>query len=244
VKFKLLYLLLFAFAVYFSFAQNRLSESITRTISVVPSDELYQWNWDHINIAYFHLVDSVIPPMISLDLTTSANNGFCIPIKKEINIISRYGVRRSGFHFGTDLKCIHGDTIYAVFDGKVRLARAYRGYGKMVGIRHYNGLETIYGHLTTMLVKINQEVKAGTPIGLAGSTGRATCTHLHFETRLLGRPFDSQRMIDFEKKQLIANVIQFDKKKKQFDFKMHVREALPEPMNVLVPISSVPVSEN
>lgn len=112
--------------------------------------------------------------------------------------LSPFGYRGRHFHAGVDIKNNLGDTIVAAFDGKVRLAKRYRGYGNLVVIRHFNGLETIYGHLSKLLVSVNQDVKAGEVIGLSGHTGRATTTHLHFETRFLGEPFDPGVFIDFE----------------------------------------------
>ena len=98
-----------------------------------------------------------------------------------------YRPRRRRAHYGLDIKVYVGDTIRAAFDGKVRVVKnqGRRGYGKYVVIRHDNGLETVYGHLSKQLVDTNQLVKAGEPIALGGNTGRSTGSHLHFETRFL-----------------------------------------------------------
>jgi len=91
-----------------------------------------------------------------------------------------------------------GDTIRAAFSGKVRVVNYERsGYGNYVVIRHYNGLETVYGHLSKQLVAANEYVKAGDPIGLGGNTGRSTGSHLHFETRLLGEAINPAFLFDF-----------------------------------------------
>jgi murein DD-endopeptidase MepM/ murein hydrolase activator NlpD len=91
-----------------------------------------------------------------------------------------------------------GDTIRAAFSGKVRVVKYDgNGYGKYVVIRHNNGLETIYGHMSKQLVHENQIVRAGTPIGLGGNTGRSTGSHLHFETRLCGVALNPALMFDF-----------------------------------------------
>ena len=123
-------------------------------------------------------------------------------------VTSSYGYRRSfrRNHYGTDIKVYVGDTIRAAFSGKVRIV-AYnrRGYGKYVVIRHHNGLETVYGHLSKQIVKEDQEVKAGEPIGLGGNTGRSTGSHLHFETRFLGHFIDPEKMIDFASQDILAD---------------------------------------
>lgn len=101
-------------------------------------------------------------------------------------------------HRGLDIKVYTGDTIVSAFDGKVRIVRYDAGgYGKYVVIRHPNGLETIYGHLSAQLVKENEEVRAGQPIGLGGSTGLSSGSHLHFETRLLGVAINPALLFDF-----------------------------------------------
>ena len=93
-----------------------------------------------------------------------------------------------------------GDPIYAAFDGKIRVVADQgrrKGYGKYVVIRHDNGLETIYGHLSKQLVIENEYVRSGQPIGLGGNTGRSTGPHLHFETRLIGQELNPELLFDF-----------------------------------------------
>ena len=122
-----------------------------------------------------------------------------IGIDSMARVTSKYGPRRRRMHKGIDLKVLKGDTIRSSFDGKVRI-KAYerRGYGYYVVIRHPNGLETIYGHLSKILVNENQIVRAGETIGLGGNTGRSTGSHLHFETRFLGQAINPAEIIDFE----------------------------------------------
>jgi murein DD-endopeptidase MepM/ murein hydrolase activator NlpD len=124
---------------------------------------------------------------------------FAMPIKHNL-ITSHFGFRKQfgRMHKGTDLKANIGDTIYASFTGKVRITKFERnGYGFYVVLRHDNGLETVYGHLSKFLVKENQYVKAGTPIALAGNTGRSTGPHLHFETRFMGIAINPEKIFDF-----------------------------------------------
>lgn len=104
--------------------------------------------------------------------------------------ISEFGPRGRSRHTGLDLKMDLGDSLFASFDGKVRFAGTYSGYGKAVLIRCYNGLELVYAHLSALSVEVNQTVNAGDLIGRAGRTGRATTVHLHLETRYKGEPFN------------------------------------------------------
>ena len=127
-------------------------------------------------------------------------------------ITSPFGPRWRRMHNGLDIKVNIGDTIVSAFDGKVRIVNfERRGYGKYVVIRHANGLETVYGHLSKQLVDENQTVKAGEPIGLGGNTGRSTGSHLHFETRLLGIAINPAYMFDFPKQDVVADTYTFRK---------------------------------
>ena len=88
-----------------------------------------------------------------------------------------------------------------------------RGYGKYVVIRHYNGLETYYGHMSAWLVNENDEVKAGDPIGLGGNTGRSTGSHLHFETRICGIALNPALMFDFRNQDVTGDSYTFRRNK-------------------------------
>ena len=113
-----------------------------------------------------------------------------------------------------DLRGFIGDTIRAAFSGKVRIVKYEpRGYGKYVVIRHYNGLETYYGHMSAWLVKENDEVKAGDPIGLGGNTGRSTGSHLHFETRICGIALNPALMFDFRNQDVTGDFYTFHRSK-------------------------------
>lgn len=130
---------------------------------------------------------------------------FCMPTDSR-KITSNYGWRGRRPHEGIDVKVYIGDTIRAAFDGKVRIVDYNgSGYGYYVVIRHPNGLETLYGHLSKHLTKENQIVRAGEPIGLGGNTGRSSGSHLHFETRLLGKPINPALMFDFEHQDVTGN---------------------------------------
>ncbi len=112
------------------------------------------------------------------------------------HVTSNYGWRWGRMHTGTDIKVQVGDSLHAAFDGVVRMAKYYGAYGNCVIIRHYNGLETLYGHASKLCVEVNDEVKAGDLIALGGSTGRSTGSHLHFETRIAGHYFSPLYVIN------------------------------------------------
>ena len=118
-------------------------------------------------------------------------------------VTSRYGLRKGRNHNGIDISLKTGDTIYAVWSGKIRYAKYNDGgFGNLVIIRHHNGLETFSAHLSKFLVFPDQDVIAGEPIGLGGSTGRSSGPHLHFEIRFYEAPINPDFMIDFENKKL------------------------------------------
>jgi len=122
---------------------------------------------------------------------------FSLPGKGQV--ISRFGARSGRMHTGTDIKMCKGDTIYATFDGIVTRSKYYHGYGNMIVLDHGNKIESYYAHLSAYLVREGKSVQMGDPIGLAGATGRATTSHLHFEIRENDKPYDAELVFDFEK---------------------------------------------
>ena len=178
-----------------------LQKQIRAEQSEYPALSLYP-NW---NNQYVHAYgNAIIPDTYTIDLT-----GFHMPTPST-KITSPFGPRWRRVHNGLDLKVNIGDTIVAAFDGKVRIVKyERRGYGKYVVIRHDNGLETVYGHLSKQLVEENQLVKAGEVIGLGGNTGRSTGSHLHFETRFLGIAINPIYMFDFPKQDIVADTYTF-----------------------------------
>ena len=162
-----------------------------------PADELYGSNWENCWVDPFRGAAKVnFPDSFAIDCSSFV---YPIAIDSMARITSKYGPRRRRMHKGIDLKVLKGDTIRAAFNGKVRIkAFERRGYGYYVVLRHPNGLETIYGHLSKILVEENQIVRAGETIGLGGNTGRSTGSHLHFETRFLGQAINPAEIIDFE----------------------------------------------
>jgi murein DD-endopeptidase MepM/ murein hydrolase activator NlpD len=158
-----------------------------------PADELYG-GWDTCWVNPFRSREIAIPDSFRVDCSA-----FTSPVDNQVKITSKYGPRRRRMHRGIDLKVYVGDTIRAAFDGKVRIKSfERRGYGNYLVIRHPNGLETVYGHLSKHLVSENDIVRSGQPVALGGNTGRSTGSHLHFEVRFLGQAIDPADMIDFE----------------------------------------------
>lgn len=151
-----------------------------------------------------------IPKTKDLDVS-----GFVMPLDR-YTISSHYGYRKRfrRNHYGIDMAAPVGDTVKCAFDGKVRIVKNQgrrKGYGLYVVVRHDNGMETVYGHLSKFLVTPDQRVKAGEPIALSGNTGRSTGPHLHFETRFLGVAINPDAIIDFENRVPHKDIFTFDK---------------------------------
>ena len=134
-------------------------------------------------------------PEIILDFEHLAEKEFCFPLPGA-RLLSDYGRRNGRRHTGVDLKISRRDTVLASFDGVVRMVGWARGYGNVIVIRHYNGLETVYAHNSRHLVRSGDRITAGTPISITGATGCATTEHLHYEIRINGKPINPNLLID------------------------------------------------
>ena len=164
-----------------------------------PAADLYE-DWNNI---YAHRA-TALPDTFKINL-----RGFCMPTDNRV-VTSNFGARWGRQHKGIDVKVYIGDTIRAAFSGKVRMVKYEAGgYGKYVVIRHGNGLETIYGHMSKHLVAEDEIVEAGQPIGLGGNTGRSTGSHLHFETRLCGVALNPALMFDFKNQDVVGDYYMF-----------------------------------
>lgn len=178
---------------------NQMLESEAQQQS--PAAQLYD-DWNNMYVSH----QTALPDSFLIDL-----RDFAMPSPSRL-ITSNFGARWGRQHKGLDIKLNTGDTIVAAFPGKVRIVRFEpKGFGKYVVIRHPNGLETIYGHMSKQLVTENQEVRAGEPIGLGGSTGRSTGSHLHFETRLCGTALNPALMFDFYNQDVVGDSYMFRK---------------------------------
>lgn len=180
--------------------KNVKNVSIDNTIETAdlnnPASNFYT-NWDQKNLRGSK---GFIPKGTRIDL-----RGFAMPTdSRKIN--SNFGRRWGRMHEGLDIKVYVGDTIRAAFDGKVRICSYNgRGYGYYIVLRHTNGIETLYGHMSKQLVRENQVVRAGQPIGLGGNTGRSFGSHLHFEVRLCSTPIDPSLLFDFPNQDVTGN---------------------------------------
>lgn len=157
---------------------------------------LFDTAWDSASSDPYRKKFEDLPYSWSVWLVDSLDQYHC-PYLGKVNPRGKFGPRRGRRHQGVDIPLKKGDPVRATFTGKVRVSRYNGGYGNLVVIRHENGLETFYGHLSERLVERGDWVNAGDVIGLGGSTGRSTGPHLHFETRYNGYAFDPQWLVDF-----------------------------------------------
>ena len=160
-------------------------------LSNIPANAIHMNIWTRERLNPYQMSVTCFPDSIKIDCSE-----FVLPVPGRIT--SRFGVRRGRFHFGTDLALRVGDPVRAAFSGKVRIIDfERRGFGHYVVIRHDNGFETLYAHLSRVLVEHDQFVTAGDTIALGGNTGRSTGPHLHFEIRYLGNAINPENIIDF-----------------------------------------------
>lgn len=157
-----------------------------------PAGDIYNNIWTSTKLNPYKMPIDSLPDSVRIDLSQ-----FVVPVTGHIT--SKFGPRRYRYHYGTDIKLLTGDSVRSSFAGKVRITDYdRRGYGHYVVVRHDNGLETVYAHLSKVLVELDQLVTAGEAIGLGGNTGRSTGSHLHYEIRFLGNAMNPEKIIDFE----------------------------------------------
>ena len=163
--------------------------------SQVAADSVFTEAWDTRSVNPYRNTPDPLPATFSIWVVDSLDSYVC---PNQTTVRSKFGYRHGRRHQGVDLPYPTGTPVPAAFDGKVRISDYVGGYGNLVVIRHANGLETFYGHLSKRNVESGDWVSAGDIIGLGGSTGRSTGPHLHFETRYTGAAFDPSWLIDFE----------------------------------------------
>jgi murein DD-endopeptidase MepM/ murein hydrolase activator NlpD len=174
-----------------------------KNYEVVASDAVFTEAWDSNNTDPYHMKLEDLPLRSSICLVDSASV-FVSP--NQTKVFSKFGYRHGRQHQGVDLPLKTGTPVYAAFDGRVRVSEYHSGYGNLIILRHENGLETFYGHLSKREVEVGDWVHAGDQIGLGGSTGRSTGPHLHFETRYKGFAFDPEWIADYETGKLRSSV--------------------------------------
>ncbi|MBQ7279444.1 MAG: peptidoglycan DD-metalloendopeptidase family protein [Bacteroidales bacterium] len=169
-------------------------------------DEILYASFDSSTIHYPKLDVNTITEPIHIMLThPERGEEYAMPIGETARASSHFGPRRRRFHYGLDIAAPKGEPIYAMFDGTVRISVRNRSYGNLVVIRHNNGLETYYAHMSARHVQPGDEVKAGDCIGLCGNTGRSYGSHLHLEIRYMGNAMNPESVIDPNTRQLLAN---------------------------------------
>lgn len=172
----------------------------------LENDTIFKEYWiNDVLFVYEPVIYKTLPDSIWIKLVDkSKDEKFQLTWYGAVN--SPYGPRWGRMHHGVDFHLKTGDTVVSAFDGIVRYAEFNKGgYGNCVIVRHLNGLETLYGHLSKIEVVVDQYVKAGELLGLGGSTGRSDGPHLHFETRYKDFSFDPFRYIDKESKTLTSD---------------------------------------
>jgi murein DD-endopeptidase MepM/ murein hydrolase activator NlpD len=213
---KLKILFFFLFISFSTFAQANQSSTIDESLEIPDligffntyttlserEDEISTLN------SQFSILNSKISIDSMPDSLYISCADYCYPTESQ-RITSRFGIRGSRFHYGIDVGVRYGDTIRAPFSGTVRLATYQRGgYGHYIVITHDNGLESIMAHFSRRLVKEGDQVVAGQPIGLGGSTGRSTGPHLHLEFRLFGNAFNPEKLIDFNSRNIYLSDVE------------------------------------
>jgi murein DD-endopeptidase MepM/ murein hydrolase activator NlpD len=159
--------------------------------------------WDSRNVDPYGIDPKDYEDSVEIQLYDETQNQLWAPPLSQLKVNSHFGMRGYRWHYGTDLDLNTGDTIRAAFDGIVRIVRYEAGgWGYFVLLRHYNGLETLYGHMSKQLAEVGQLVKAGDIIGLGGSTGRSSGPHLHYEIRYQGNAFNPDLLYNYEENKL------------------------------------------
>jgi len=201
---------------------NTLNDSLASKFISFPTTTAFQeWNTNVIHNRKYDFSYTLDTMSISL-LNDSLSEHFVLPYKGKLTSV--FGPRKYRYHYGVDIKLQTGDSVACAFDGTVRISQRSKTYGNVIVVRHKNGLETFYAHLSKKFIEPNQTVKAGEIIGLGGNTGRSYGSHLHFEIRYMDEPINPSDIVDFEKYSLKSDTLMLSKsnfaymeKVKEFD---------------------------
>lgn len=180
---------------------------VNDSLSVIPGYDMYcHWNTDLIfdRVRTSRFVQDTLCLVLS-----ESDHDHAMPCSGHVT--SPFGPRRGRMHYGLDLKLNTGDPVVCAFSGVVRISKYNRSFGHVVVVRHHNGLETLYAHLSKRLVTPGQMVAAGDTLGKGGNTGRSYGSHLHFEVRFLDQPIDPALLFDVEQGQLKAKTFELNK---------------------------------
>lgn len=187
-----------------SISLNAQAETIQTIIQKQTKDSVTQvfmtQHWDTINFNPYDEYRQTYPFGITFTDTTYAS-----PVAHKKVVTSRYGWRNRRAHKGIDIDLVTGDDVMVMLDGKVRAVKTFPGLGKAVVVRHDNGLETVYGHLSKQTVKVNDVIKKGTVIGKGGNTGNSTGSHLHLIVSYKGVYINPEYLFDFTEENSIRN---------------------------------------
>lgn len=180
---------------------------INDSLLYIPAYDTYcSWNSKRVHPYAYNLTNMKDTVFIPLAFDTCS---FVAPFIGRKT--SDFGARRYRHHYGVDIKVYVGDPISSAFEGVVRVAHYDRDYGKVVVVRHTNGLETLYAHLSELKVREGDWIEAGDIVGLGGNTGRSTGSHLHFEVRYKGEPINPNDIIDWETGTLLSDNLLLNK---------------------------------
>lgn len=174
--------------------------------------------WDTKSLDPYGIDPKSFEEMVPITLYNISEGRNWAPVLDQSKVTSHFGWRSRRWHKGTDLDLETGDKVYAPFDGIVRIAGVHSGYGRTLILRHYNGLETLYGHLSKINFEPNTIVKAGEEIAKGGNTGRSSGSHLHYETRYEGNQFDPENIYNFKTNPMELKSSEFVLSPKVYDY--------------------------
>ncbi len=170
--------------------ENASSDEVTEHSSVYG---ITSENWDTENVKIDYDTKASFPLQIAFK-----DSNYVSPIGRDKVITSRFGWRWGRAHRGIDIDLVTGDSLYAMFDGIVRFANYSSGHGRTVVVRHYNGVETLYAHLSSYGVQANDTVRAGDFLGKGGRSGNARGSHLHLEMTYKGVHINPEYLLKFD----------------------------------------------
>lgn len=203
----------------------------------IPGYALYDKYWDTENLCSRPLNIPFEGNPLRIILVQSNNNPFLFPCMGELKTV--YGEMKGIFHPGVDLTLKSGAPVKTCFDGVVRMAKIYGDYGRVVVVRHYNGLETVYAHLSRIMVKPGQILRAGDVLGVSGKSGKSGEEILHFETRFMNESFNPDLFIDFDEMDLKDNTLILN----EGDLEKKVVEKQEKPKTIPMTGNKQPVDE-